>query len=104
MVHINQRGPHTTVIEGAMEIIKLYKKVGVEVSPGVIIANARAKGKSVKLKKLNDHTFEMVVVVNSSKQTFKVYGIDQDHVFAPLVGLKKNGWNVQEVLDISMAE
>lgn len=104
MVHINQRGAHTSVIEGAVEIIKLYKKAGVEVSPGVIIANARAKGKSVKLKKLNEHTFEMVVVMNNSKQTFKIYGRDQDHVFAPLVGLKKNDWNVQEVLDISMAE
>lgn len=101
MVHINERGSHTTVIEGSKEILKLFKKAGIEVSPGVIEANVRAKGKSVKLKKLNKETYEMVVVVNSSKQTFKVYGRNEWHVFAPLKGLKKEGWNVQDTMDLS---
>ena len=84
MSKVNERGSHTTAIEGALPILKAFNKIKVEVSPGVIQANAKSKGRSVKLKKLNNETFEMVVVVKSSKQTFK-----------------KDNWNVQSVLDIS---
>lgn len=100
-MHVNERGSHTTVIEGSRDILKLLKKAEVEVSPGVIEGNVKAKGKSVKLKKLNNETFEMVVVVNSSKQTFKVYSKDQDSITSVIQGLKKEGWNVQDTMDMS---
>ena len=99
--HINERGSHTTVIEGSKDILKLLKKAGVEVSPGVIEGNVKAKGKSVKLKKLNNETFEMVVVVNSSKQTFKVYGKDQEGIKHIIQSLKADSWNVQDMMDLS---
>ncbi len=100
-MHINERGTHTTTIEGAKDILKILKKIQAYVSPGVIEANVKARGKSVKLKKLNNETFEMVVVVNSSKQTFKVYGSNQQEIIDAINELKKNNWNVQDVLDIS---
>lgn len=100
-MHINERGSHTTVIEGSKDILKMFKKAGVFVSPGVIEANVKARGKSVKLKKINSETFEMVVVVNSSKQTFKVYGENQQVIVELINGLKSQSWNVQDVLDIS---
>ena len=43
----------------------------------------------------------MVVVVNSSKQTFKVYGVEQEKVTAVIQSLKREGWNVQETMDLS---
>jgi copper chaperone CopZ len=101
MAKINERGTHTTTIEGAIPILKVFNKMSVEVSPGVIQANVKSKGRSVKLKKLNDETFEMVVVVKSSKQTFKVYGKDQGKIIQALDEFKKDNWNVQGVLDIS---
>ena len=101
MIKVNERGTHTTTIEGAKDILKAFKKLGVEVSPGVIEANAKSKGRSVKLKKLNNETFEMVIVVKSSKQTFKVYGDNQKEVIILLETFKKDNWNVQGVLDIS---
>lgn len=101
MTKINERGSHTTTIEGAKDILKAFNKIGVEVSPGVIQANAKSKGRSVKLKKLNNETFEMVVVVKSSKQTFKVYGNNQQEIISLLEIFKKDNWNVQDVLDIS---
>lgn len=100
-MHINERGSHTTVIEGSRDILKLLKKSGVEVSPGVIEGNVKAKGKSVKLKKLNNETFEMVVVVNSSKQTFKVYGNNQESISRAIRGLKTDGWNILDMMDLS---
>lgn len=100
-MHINERGSHTTFIEGAKDILKLLKKARVEVSPGVIEGNVKAKGKSVKLKKLNNETFEMVVVVNSSKQTFKVYSKDQEGVTSAVQGLSAEGWNVLASIDLS---
>ncbi len=100
-MHINERGSHTTVIEGSKDILKMFKKAGVFVSPGVIEANVKARGKSVKLKRINSETFEMVVVVNSSKQTFKVYGENQQEIIGIINGLKSQSWNVQGVLDIS---
>ena len=100
-MHINERGAHTTVIEGSKDILKEFKKARVVVSPGIIEANVGAKSKSVKLKKLNNETFEMVVVVNSSKQTFKVYGNNQEEIVGILSQFKKSNWNVQDVLDIS---
>ena len=101
MAKVNERGSHTTTIEGAKDILQAFKKIGVEVSPGVIQANAKSKGRSVKLKKLNNETFEMVVVVKSSKQTFKVYGKDQEKIVRALDEFKKDNWNVQGVLDVS---
>ncbi len=101
MIHINERGSHTTIIEGSKDILKLLKKNGVLVSPGVIEGNVKAKGRSVKLKKMNNETFEMVVVTGSSKQTFKVYGLDQKEIIKLINGLKKENWNVPGVLDIS---
>lgn len=101
-MHINERGSHTTVIEGSKDILKLLKKTGVEVSPGVIEGNVKAKGKSVKLKKLNNETFEMVVVVNSSKQTFKVYGNDQEGIINVVQSLKADNWNVLDTMDLSV--
>lgn len=100
-MHINERGSHTTVIEGSRDILKLLNKAGVQVSPGVIEGNVKAKGKSVKLKKLNNETFEMVVVVGSSKQTFKVYGNNQECIIDSIQGLKREGWNVQDTMDLS---
>lgn len=101
MSKINERGSHTTTIEGALPILKAFNKIMVEVSPGVIQTNAKSKGRSVKLKKLNNETFEMVVVVKSSKQTFKVYGKDQTEIIKTLNMFKKDNWNVQGVLDLS---
>jgi hypothetical protein len=101
MAKINERGTHTTTIEGAVPILKTLSKISVEVSPGVIQANVKSKGRSVKLKKLNNETFEMVIVVKSSKQTFKVYGKDQEKIVRALDAFKKDNWNVQGVLDVS---
>ena len=100
-MHINERGSHTTFIEGAKDILKLLNKAGVEVSPGVIEANVKARGKSVKLKKLNSETLEMVVVVNSSKQTFKVYGKDQESITSAVKNLRSDGWNILNPMDLS---
>ncbi|MFZ2187128.1 MAG: hypothetical protein WAV46_00670 [Candidatus Moraniibacteriota bacterium] len=100
-MHINERGAHTTVIEGARDILKALRKIGVETAPGVIEGNVKAHGKSVKLKLLNSKTFEMVVVVNGSKQTFKVYGKDQAGIAGIMQDMKQDGWNAQETLDIS---
>ena len=100
-MHINERGTHTSFIEGAKDILRAFNKIDVQVSPGVIEANVRSKGRSVKLKKLNNETFEMVIVVKSSKQTFKVYGENQDEIITLVNGFKKENWNVQDVLDIS---
>lgn len=104
MKKVNERGTHTTTIEGAKDVLKAFKKIGVMVSPGVIEANVKAKGKSVKLKKLNNETFEMVIVVNSSKQTFKVYGGNQKEIIEIINSFKSQSWNVQEVLDISKTD
>lgn len=98
---INERGTHTSVIEGARDVVKILRGVGVTISPGVIQANVKASGKSVKLKKVNEETFEMVVVVNSSKQTFKVYGADQVMITTQIETLRTNNWNVQQMIDIS---
>lgn len=100
-IHINERGSHTSIIEGAKDILKEFKKVGVFVSPGIIEANVKAKGKSVKLKKINNETFEMVIVVNNSKQTFKVYSENQKEIINLINNFKSQSWNVQEMLDIS---
>lgn len=100
-MHINERGGHTTVIEGSKDILKAFKKVGIEVSPGVIEANAKARGKSAKLKKINNETFEMVIVVNSSKQTFKVYAKNEEVLVKELAKFKLKSWNIQDTLDIS---
>ena len=100
-MHINERGSHTTIIEGSKDILKLLKKNSILVSPGVIEGNVKAKGKSVKLKKINNETFEMVVVVGSSKQTFKVYGENQKDIIKLIASFKKENWNVQNVLDVS---
>ncbi len=99
--HINERGAHTSVIEGARDILKALRKIGVEVSPGVIEANAKAHGRSVKLKRLSDGAFEMVVVVNGSKQTFKLYGKDQAGIVGVMEDMKSGGWNVPAVLDLT---
>jgi hypothetical protein len=99
--HINERGAHTTVIEGARGILKALRKIGVETAPGMIEGGVKAHGRSVKLKKLNAATLEMVVVVNSSKQTFKLYGKDQAGIAGIVSGMKAKGWNVQETIDLS---
>lgn len=101
--HVNERGSHTTVIEGSKDVLKVLNKAGAQVSPGVIEGNVKAKGRSVKLKKLNNETFEVVVVVGSSKQTFKVYGNDQERITQVIQGLKGAGWNVQDTMDLSGA-
>lgn len=100
---INERGTHTSVIEGAKDVLKMLKKLRATTSPGVIQANVGGKGKSVKLKKVNNETFEMVIVVNSAKQTFKVYGSNQDDIGEAIMSLRKENWNVQETMDISGA-
>lgn len=100
-MHINERGGHTTVIEGARDILKALRRIGVETAPGIIEGNVKARGKSVKLKRLNPATFEMVVVVNGSKQTFKIYGRDQDGIAGIMRDMQAAGWNVQETLDLS---
>lgn len=100
-MHINERGAHTSVIEGAWDILKALRKIGVETAPGVIEANVKAHGRSVKLKKLNDAVFEMVVVVNGSKQTFKLYGKDQSGIAGIIESMKFEGWNVQATMDLS---
>lgn len=100
-LHINERGAHTTVIEGAADILKALRKIGVETAPGIIEANVKAHGKSVKLKKLNPETLEMVVVMNGSKQVFKLYGSDQTGVEKIMRDMKARGWNVQETMDLS---
>lgn len=100
-MHINERGAHTTVIEGAKDILKALRRIGVETTPGVIEANVGARGKSVKLKKLSDKTFEMVIVVNGSKQTFKIYGASQGDLADIMRGMKADGWNIRETMDLS---
>jgi hypothetical protein len=102
-LHINERGTHTTAIEGAREVLKALRKVGAEVSPGIIEGNVGAHGKSVKLKRLGAEAFEMVVVVNGAKQTFKIYGKDQDGIEGAVRGLAAEGWHVPATLDISEA-
>lgn len=101
-MHINERGSHTTVIEGAKDVLKLLKKIGVLVAPGVIEGNVKAKGKSVKLKKLNNETFEMVVVAGNSKQTFKVYGLAQKSIIQTVQSLREENWHVLDVMDMSV--
>lgn len=101
---INERGAHTSTIEGARDILKMLRKLGTTTSPGVIEMNVKGKGKSVKLKKVNNKTFEMVVVVNSSKQTFKVYGENQEDIGKAVAELRNRNWNVQDMLDISRSE
>lgn len=101
-MHTNERGTHTTVIEGSKDFLKAFKKKGIFISPGVIEANVKARGKSVKHKKINNEVFEMVVVVNSSKQTFKVYGGNQEEIIATVNSFKKENWNVQPMLDVSI--
>ena len=101
---VNERGTHTSTIEGARDVFKILKKLGVATSPGVIEMNVGGKGKSVKLKKVNEETFEMVIVVNGSKQTFKIYGGDQAEIGNAIMGLRKENWNVQDMLDISEAQ
>lgn len=101
---INERGTHTSAIEGARDILKILRKLGTTTSPGVIEMNVKGKGKSVKLKKVNNKTFEMVIVVNGSKQTFKVYGENQDDISKAVAGLCNKNWNVQNMLDISRSE
>lgn len=101
---VNERGTHTSAIEGAKDVFKVLKNLGVTASPGVIQMNVGGKGKSVKLKRVNAETFEMVVVVNGSKQTFKIYGSDQVEISNAILGLRKENWNVQDMLDISQAE
>lgn len=101
---INERGTHTSVIEGARDVVKILRGLGVTISPGVIQANVKAKGKSVKLKKVNNETFEMVIVVNSSKQTFKVYGANQKDINNGIATLRKENWNVQTTMDISQSQ
>lgn len=100
---INERGTHTTVIEGARKILLTLKKLGALTSPGVIEGNVNAKGKSIKLKKINNETFEMVIVVGRSKQTFKVYSTSQDTISKGLAALHRDNWRVHAVLDISKA-
>lgn len=100
--HINERGSHTTFIEGAKDILKLLNKAGLEVSPGIIEGNVKARGRSIKLKKLNSETFEMIVVANSSKQTFKVYGKDQKSVRLAVQSMKADGWNILDTMDMSV--
>ncbi len=100
-MHINERGAHTSVIEGARDILRELRKIGVGTSPGVIEARVRAHGRSVKLKRLSDEVFEMVVVVNGSKQTFKIYGKDQSGIAGVVDGMKAEGWNVQDTLDLT---
>lgn len=100
-MHINERGAHTTVIEGAKDILKAFRKIGVETAPGVIEANVGARGKSVKFKRLSDKTFEVVVVVNGSKQTFKIYGADQGGLADIMRDIKADGWSVRETMDLS---
>ena len=51
---------------------------------------------------MNNETFEMVIVVKSSKQTFKVYGDNQKDIIKLVKSFKSDGWNVQDVLDISV--
>lgn len=99
-MHINERGAHTTAIEGARDVLRILGKLGAEVSPGVIEQNVKAHGKSVKLKRINPETFEMVVVVNGSKQTFKVYGKDQAGIEDGIRGMKADGWNVPETMEL----
>lgn len=99
--HISERGTHTTVIEGAKAVLKLLKNISVEVSPGMIEVNVKARGKSIKLKKLNNETLEMVVVVNSSKQVFKVYGSNQEQIERNIESLRADGWNVLPLMDLS---
>lgn len=103
-IKINQRGTHTSVIEGARNVLKILKNCQATISPGVIEANVKARGKSVKLKKINNETFEMVIVVNSSKQTFKVYGVNQKDIDQGIAALKSENWNVQTTMDISGAQ
>mgnify|MGYP000330103274 CR=1 FL=1 len=100
-MHINERGGHTTVIEGARDILKALRKIGIETAPGIIEGNVKARGKSVKLKRLSRKAFEMVVVVKGSKQTFKIYGENQGGIADIMQDMKRREWNVQETIDLS---
>jgi hypothetical protein len=85
------RGNHTTIIEAALSVCKMLEKIGVEISPGIIIARVTSKKKSIKLKKLNNETFEMIIVVKSSKQIFKLYSKDHKAIIEVVNGLTKEG-------------
>lgn len=102
--HVNgneQRGSHTSAIEAARDILKQFFKVGIKVSPGVIEGNIKARTRSIKLRKLNAETFEMVMVAKGSKQTFKVYGSDQEAVIRIVNAQQSEGWLVSPIADFS---
>ena len=103
-IKINERGKHTSVIEGGKDVYKILQKLSVRISPGVIEANIGSKGKIVKLKKINNETFEMVIVFNGSKQTFKLYSVEQSLITGALSSFRSRGWNIQDVLDISNSQ
>ena len=97
------RGNHTTVIEAALPVCKMLEKIGVEISPGIIIARVTSKNKSIKLKKLNNETFEMIIVVKSSKQIFKLYSKNHNAIIDAVTSLTKEGWHVLPLIDLSVS-
>ncbi len=75
-MHVNDRGTHTTIIESAENVISFFSKnrhLGVTVSPGKIEGGVGAKSKSIKLKHLNNETYEMVITFNGTRQEFKIF-------------------------------
>lgn len=74
--HINDRGSHTSVIEGAIPVITFFNKqmvLGAMLSPGKIETGVGSKSKSIKLKHINNELYEMVIVYNGTRQEFKLF-------------------------------
>jgi len=66
-------GTHSSVIGVAEPLVAALEKLG-RVSRGVISANARAAGRSVKVLPL-DGGLRLTVVAKNAKQEFHVYGV-----------------------------
>lgn len=71
-------GTHSSVIEVAEPLVASLEKIG-RVSRGVIRANAKASGRTVKVLAL-DGCLRVTVVAKSAKQEFHVYGVSVEQI------------------------
>ena len=66
-------GTHSSVIDAATDLVAALEKLG-RVSRGVIRANARASGRSIKALPL-EGGLRVTVVAKNARQEFHVYGV-----------------------------
>ena len=77
-------GTHSTVIEAAEALVSELDRIG-RVSRGVIRANAKASGRSVKVLPL-EGALRLTVVAKGSKQEFHVYNVSVEQIRTILGG------------------